>query len=314
MIANPTSSIPFRNFYSRTIPVLCLLTLSVFQSSSNAEILTTFTRPAQETSVATSESGVIVSQLVEEGQAVKKGQVLASLNNSTLVEAKRLATVRAESTIKIRAAESNLNMRRTHWESLAELLEKGHGNQREVDIAKLQLESAQAELELALELREEATIELARINADLDLREIRSPMDGIVVIIHKEPGEYIAANDPIYCSVVRTDCLRADFYLNMSALVEIRELIQAGEMQLPVRLKLGADRDRDFIVQARLIYASPTLDAKSETGRVTVEIDNREQKILSGCRCELLLSIGKGNKNSVGSSKLNRNSVIGFQE
>lgn len=268
---------------------LVLLSATALGNRCHGQILTTFTRPVQESSVATSESGVIVEKLVEEGSIVKAGQVLARLNDSVLKESLRLAKLRSESTVKIRATESTLKMRQSQWESLKDLHERGHGNQREVEMAKLDYDSAVSERELAEEMQKEAEIELARIQAEIEQRIIRSPIDGIVTTIFKEPGEYIAANDPVFCTIVRTDLLRADFYLDAPRLAFIRSQLKSNLLTLNVKISNSGETDGDIIVEGNVIYIAPTLDPKSETGRICLEFNNQKQQILSGSRCVLLI-------------------------
>lgn len=272
---------------NRCISLLCALALVLSYANVEAQLTTTFTRPVQECDVATSESGVIVETFIEEGSVVRQGQILARLNDTTLQEAKRLAELRANSTVRIRSAQSNVEMKKSHANGLKDLLDKGHGNQREVDLANMQLETALAEHELAIQQQKEAQVELAKIQAELELRIIRSPMDGIVSNVFKEPGEYIAANDPIFCNIVRTDKLRADFYLDVNSFEMIND-----QSELLLRIGQVKSTDSGDLVKARLVFRSPTLDPKSETVRISVEFDNGEGKYLSGIRCALVLNNG----------------------
>jgi multidrug efflux pump subunit AcrA (membrane-fusion protein) len=123
----------------------------------------------------------------------------------------------------------------------------------------------------------EAKIELARIEAQLRQRQIRSPIDGIVIDIHRKRGEYLAANDPRFVTVVDVSRLRSRFFVST-------EFAEALERGAPVELFVGAKRAR---MKAQIEFVSPITESESGTVRVDVLIDNAQQKWRSGVVCEL---------------------------
>lgn len=283
----PSGSLPticsswIRSTHSTTLPMAFFVGLAftlLVVPSTSAQITSTFTRPIEECDVAASESGVIFEILVKEGSKVRKGELLGRLNDAALKESCRLAELRAQSTAKVRAAESIKNLKKTQLDNMKELIEKGHGNQRELDQSQLQFDSAQADYESFVQQQQEAQIEFERIKAELEQRMIRSPIDGIVTKVHKSRGEYIAAADPIFCTVVSIEKLTTDFYLDVSTLERIRE----GDA---ATLAIGSNGAKHA---AKIVFRSPTIDPKSSTGRITCELDNPQETILSGVRCVLL--------------------------
>ncbi len=60
----------------------------------------------------------------------------------------------------------------------------------------------------------EAKIELARIDAQILQRQIRSPINGIVIDIHRRPGEFLPSNDPRFATVVDISKLRSRFFVS----------------------------------------------------------------------------------------------------
>jgi RND family efflux transporter MFP subunit len=258
--------------------ILLLVLAFPFSSSAPAQITSTFTRPIEESDVAASESGVIIEILVREGSKVRRGDVLGRLNDAALKESRRLAELRAQSTAKTRAAEAIKNLKQKQLENMRELVEKGHGNQRELDQFQLQFDNARADHEIVIQQQQESQIEFDRINAELGQRLILAPIDGIVTKVHKRPGEYIAASDPVFCTVVAIEKLTADFYLDAPSLEKIRE----GDM---ATILVGSAPSKQ---SARIVFRSPTIDPKSSTGRITCEIDNSSARLLSGVRCELV--------------------------
>ncbi len=261
--------------------LLCPLVLSyvsLFSLSGSAQITSTFTEPFEQCEVAATESGVVLEIRVTEGTIVKKGDVLGVLNDGVFQEAEKLAKLRAESVVRIRSAEAIQRLKKQQLDNLIKLSEKGHANPAEIDQASIQYETALSEVEMAKELQLESKIELEKLRAEIEQRIIRSPIDGIVTKIHKDLGEYVAASDPVFCTVVRLDKLRANFYLEEKMIAGIR----AGDV---LQVSIGDNKRPE---NATVLFRSPIIDPKSSTGRIEVEINNAKSEIMSGVKCVLL--------------------------
>jgi RND family efflux transporter MFP subunit len=241
------------------------------------QITSTFTEPFEQCDVAASESGVVLEIRVTEGSTVKKGDILGVLNDGVFQEAEKLAKMRAESVVRIRSAEAVQRLKKQQLDNLIKLSEKGHANPAEIDQASIQYETALSEVEMAKELQLESRIELEKIQAEIEQRLIRSPIDGVVTKIHKDLGEYIAATDPVFCTVVRLDKLRANFYLEEKVIAAIR----SGDV---LQVSIGDNKRPE---NATVLFRSPIIDPKSSTGRIEVEIDNPQGELMSGIKCVL---------------------------
>jgi RND family efflux transporter MFP subunit len=255
----------------------------MFATNATAQVTVSFTEPFEQIDVSAAEFGLIQRIDVHEGQTVRSGGLLGELDIRVLQESRRLAKQRSESTARINAARADLSLKKSHYDKLAPLLLEGHANQSEIERAKSEYDQAFAALQLAEEESVEANIELARIEAQLSQRQIRSPIDGTVIEVHRRPGEYLSNNDPRFATVVQLNRLRARFFIATNLAVMLKQ----GDT-VSVRI---ADVQRS--VPANVEFVSPITDSQSGTVRVDVLIDNEEQQYRSGISCELLLPDAK---------------------
>ena len=262
--------ISLRSTYTR-ITFSCLILASA-TLSTNAQVLRTFTEPYERIDVSAAELGIVASVDVRLGEDVSKGQLLGKLNQRVLIESRRLAERRANSTARVDAARADLKLRESLYEKLKPLLQSGHANAAEVERAKAEFERAAASLQLAVDENEEAQIELSRIEAQLRQRQIVSPIDGTVIDIHRRPGEYLAANDPEFATVVDVSKLRSRFFVTTDFAKELRR----GQ---PISLLIGTERKP---VTAKIEFVSPITESESGTVRLDVLIDNKKSKWRSG--------------------------------
>lgn len=136
--------------------------------------------PAREARLGFERGGLITEVLVEEGDAVQTGTVLALLDASLLeAERDRLAAQRAQAVAGLELARLTADRQRA-------LAGQGHASSQRFDEARLNAEVAVAEL---------ASIDAALRRVDLDLNKsaLFSPFDGTVGARHVDPGVVVSA-------------------------------------------------------------------------------------------------------------------------
>lgn len=155
-------------------------------------------RAMERAEVAAQESGAVLEVKVDVGDLVKKGDVIALLDDrrlkASLLEAKATLTA-SEAMVVERSAESerakrDLEMKDQLFAQRAvaerELLDSREAT--EVKVARLKASKDQVEaLESALEL----------LNVRLADATIKAPFDGRIVSRHVDPGEWIAPGNPV---------------------------------------------------------------------------------------------------------------------
>lgn len=241
----------------------------------SATVTRSFTEPIEQSVVACSEGGVIVGAFVEEGDAVVVGQRLAVLDNEVLLQAKRIAQARSESTAARDAAASRVELLKVQKETIESLIDGGHVNQYEVQQKHIEFVNAVAELKAAQDELRLNRLEVDRSSAQLARRTIISPINGFVTNIHKQLGEHVSTTEPQYATIVRIDQLKVRFYLDSLTLDQIKP----GSK---VEILVGENR---ISLQAFVKFVSPVIDPDSGTGRIEVIIDNDDLAIRSGTPC-----------------------------
>ena len=266
--------------------VLLLISLSVLMTSSSAAV-EGFAEPFREVVVsAASEPGRVTSRTVDEGATVTEGQILATLDTNVLRATLEIAKKRATMQGRIMAAEADLRIRQRRLRKLDTLRTQGHATQAELDRAELDVATAEASLLRAREERALNELEVIRIEAEIDRRTIRSPINGVVIEVHREVGEVTQIGDPHLLTVVQLNPLKVKFSMTVAQTTGLR----VGDV-LPITIAEAGEE-----TEAEIEAIAPVLDATSGTVKVTCVFDNSEAKYRSGMRCLLDLS-GRANAN-----------------
>jgi RND family efflux transporter MFP subunit len=246
---------------------LCAPTLLQSQTISlDRSGISGFTEPYRSIDVAAAETGTI-----------SKVEVLARRNDDVHAASVGMAKEKLDSKGRLHSAKAELNMQQERYFKLLGLFQRQNASQVEVDRAKTQLDIAKANIEAVQDDFRIASFEHQRAVAQLEMRRLRSPIDGVVTRVHKDSGEFVSASDPVIVSVVQLNPLKVTF----SVPQPMTRDLSSG---LEVELEMGHDKSSAVGV---VEFVSPTTDAQSGTCRVTVKIDNSDNLWQSGDVCVL---------------------------
>ena len=267
----PASHFAFSiSHFSFFIPLLLLLGANRIDGKR----LEGFTEPYQTIAVAAAENGIVQEVRVELGQAVKKGEVLGTLDDDLLKATLEIGQLKANSTAAIDAAKAELDIKEQKLNALTEINRTGGGSREELTRAKADVELGRARLKAAQESLAADRLEVKRIETQLQRRTIRSPIDGVITEIHREPGEFLSITEPKLFTVVRLDRLRAKFYIPSENAVRFSK----GH-----RVKVSGHGDEKPLT-GDIEFVSPVTHAESGLVRVDVIFDNRDGRLRSGQR------------------------------
>jgi RND family efflux transporter MFP subunit len=229
--------------------------------------------------VSSKVTGKVVEVNVEEGQAVRKGQVLARLDDSQVrsslnVAEAQLALARrgaAEDQAKLREAELTRDRR-------AALVKEGVVGKAELDTAQSQVESLQARIAYS---QEQILVSQSQVNArrtDLNDMVVRAPFDGVAISKDAQPGEMIS---PVsagggftrtgICTIVDMSSLEVEVDVNESYINRVRP-------DQPVEAIL--DAYPDWRIPAHVITSVPSADRAKATVKVRIGFEQLDQRIL----------------------------------
>ena len=190
-------------------------------------------------------AGELVELLVEEGDRVAEGQVLARLDGE-------------RSRLEMLAARANLKQARTEYERNIDLHARGL-------ISASMFDSLQYDLEAL-----EATYELKKLTYDYS--KIRAPIAGVVVTREVKPGQHLEVNDVAF-RITETSELVAYLQIPQS---ELSKFAAGHAASIQVASMPGTD------FPATIARVSPTIDARNGTFRATAIIDNQKGDLAPG--------------------------------
>ena len=189
--------------------------------------------------------GEIREVLVEEGDEVEKGQILARLDGDRL-------------RLELNESGARLRKMQRDFERNKDLREKGLLSEGDYEKLQYDLESLQASYNLA--------------SLELDYTQIRAPISGVISERYIKLGNTISVNDPLY-RVTSFDPLVA--YLH----VPEREYQQISADQ-PVAIDIDALADMEIL--AGVTRVSPIVDPETGTFKITIEIRDESRRIKPG--------------------------------
>lgn len=246
-----------------------------------AQELVGVTGPAREADLAFAEPGIIGEILVEEGQRVEAGQVLASLDNRVLAVRLEIARLRAGSLARLQAAQAELEMRSRRLTQMERLASRGSANEDELAKTRADFAAAEAAVQMAKEERETLQLEARETEAGIEQRTLRSPFAGVVTRLFRDVGENVAQGNPPVLNLVQLDPL---------------EIIVHVEPDTARRLRVGqklqaraAEAPEGAAVEAEVSFISPVADASSGTTRVRLRLPNGEGRHRSGMKYRVKL-------------------------
>ncbi len=253
-----------------------------------------YTEPYRSIEMTAAESGLISKVHVEEGDEVRSGDPILSLDTTVLEAQLAIARIQADSTAAIAVATAEVNVARERYGKLSRLQRSGTAHSTEVIQASAELKKAEGNLQMAKEEKSIAQGRVREIEAQIERRILRSPIDGIILEINRDlaesadsavPGERAQA----LAKVARLDKLRlvvhlpADLIGDLGAGDSVRVLILRENSLQTDRFGSGVE------VTGEVEFLSPAIDPSSETVRARIVIDNSEGGHRSGSHAYVLL-------------------------
>jgi membrane fusion protein (multidrug efflux system) len=198
-------------------------------------------------------SGRVTHLYIQEGSAVKYGDVLVKINDADL----RAELLRTQ--LQLELAE------------IREVRQKALLENRAI---------AAEDYEVALNLVKTLEAEIDLIQARINKTEIRAPFDGVIGLRNISPGAYITPSD-IVVSMQDFDRIRLNFSIPER---------HAGRVQNGDRVqftRLGTQRT----YSARILAIEPRIDATTRTLSLRAFADNPNREIIPGSFVEISLEL-----------------------
>lgn len=188
------------------------------------------------------EGGLVTAVLVDAGQYVKKGQVLARLDAS--VQRQQVASMAAG----IRAAKADAALAQSNLDRAARLVGKGFISKADIDLKTATRDGMSAKVAVA-------QAQLGEMNARMARLDVRAPAAGLVLSRTVETGQVVSPANNLFR-------IAEDGVLEMRALVAEQDMarLKAG-MSATVR-PVGSTNE----YHGRIWLLDPVIDALSRQG------------------------------------------------
>lgn len=231
--------------------------------------------PDQVADVGSAVTGIIEKLNVALGERVEAGQPVVVLRADVERANANAATLRTQMDAEVKAAAANLELARQKVVRTQQLVAKDFVSQQALDQASAEMEVAVQKHTLARSQQRIYGQEQAMAQAQLGLRTLRSPINGIVVERYSNLGERV--EDRPVLRVASIDPLR------VSLMVPIT---QYGQVHLGDRLSIHPELPGIGAVSAKVEYVDKVVDAASNTFRVRLSLPNPDHRLPAGLRCK----------------------------
>jgi len=217
--------------------------------------------------------GVVAQIFVETGKEVKKGDVLAQLDD------RQVRSERDVAQSKVKGLEANMKA----WESEAKIYQSDYDRDQEMfkanlitakqlEHSKFKVNSSTYELEREKQNLAVATGELQTLDLRLEKTKIMAPFAGVVARRYINQGQKISTNDKTFW-ITETSPLYVQFTLPESYLGHVNK----GQ---DVTVLSSSRQDEKHTAKIRII--SPVADASSGTIEIRAELEGAVRSLMPG--------------------------------
>jgi RND family efflux transporter MFP subunit len=229
--------------------------------------------------VSSKVTGKVVDVLVEEGQAVKQGQILAHLDDTQVRAALALAEAQlaaarksaAEDQAHLQQAELTLHRRQ-------QLVEENVVGKAELDEAQSNVDALKARIAYADQQVAVAESQVNLQKTNLADMVVRAPFSGVAISKDAQPGEMIS---PVsagggftrtgICTIVDMSSLEIEVDVNESYINRVRDR---------QRVEAVLDAYPEWRIPSHVITTIPSADRQKATMKVRIGFDKLDPRIL----------------------------------
>jgi len=240
----------------------------------------------QETAIYPRANGYLKRFLVDIGDSVKEGQLLAEIETPEIdAQLNRARAAVQQALANIEKAKMDLNLAETTWKRY-ETVGAGGISQQELDEKRTELDQAEAGLNVERANHVAAQAEVQRLEALTSFKQVTAPFAGTISTRNFDIGALLSpgntgANRELF-QISRTDTLRVFTKVPQSHAT----LIEDGQ---PVELTIRNYPGRSF--EGKVSRSAGSLDPSTRTLRVQVDVANSDNALYAGMYGQLKFHI-----------------------
>ncbi|MBC7925063.1 MAG: efflux RND transporter periplasmic adaptor subunit [Bryobacteraceae bacterium] len=267
--------------------------------------------PDETSTVSAEVPGRVTSILVDFGQTIRKGQVIAELDKQELtlaVERARASLAqtlarlgldaehedaRPDSTPAIRQALAQMEDSRSKFENASRLVKSGDISQERYTEIQKQFQARQALLEGARDDTRTLLAQVQALKTEVSLARkrlgdasVRAPFDGSVSERLVSPGQYLKENTPLL-TLVKTNPMRLRLTVPENA---------AGNIRVGTTLTFTTDAAPGLEFNAIVRELNPSLEMKSRTLTAEARLTANDARLRPGMFVQVQLTLSRGNE------------------
>lgn len=251
------------------------------QGSSATPILqaTGYVTARRQATVSAQITGTLTEVLIEEGERVEAGQVLARLESTA--QRAQFAEVQAQlaqARAQLGQFESELAQVQRDYVRQQELYERKLVSQQAVETARTQVEALTSQLKTQQRSVDVVSAGLKSAQVQLDYTTVRAPFAGVVIAKAAQVGEIVS---PLSAgggftrtgigTIVDMDSLEIEVDVNESYINRVKANAPAQAL---------LDAYQDWTIPAKVIAIIPTADRGKATVKVRVGLEQKDPRIL----------------------------------
>ena len=212
-----------------------------------------YTKAKRSVSIASETSGIIEALPVNEGQKVKKNELICKI---------RVGAREA----KLAEAEALMRSKEIDFKAAKKLVEKGHFSLSRAAAAQAAFDTAKALV--------------AQRKIELEYTMIRAPFDGVLDVRHVELGDFITIGQP--CGTV----------IDKNPLKIVTQVSEKQVSALKTGANGKATLATGEVVEGIISYVAEKADPVTRTFRMEVEVDNSDYRLRDGVSTNLEVEAG----------------------
>jgi RND family efflux transporter MFP subunit len=234
--------------------------------------------PLQSVDVRAQVTSTVREVHIREGQNVRQGDLLFSLDSRT--DEANLKKAQAQ----VEKDKADLSTAQRNLERQRGLMQQKFISQAALDTAQNQVDTLTGQLAI-----DTAAVEAARVA--IGYGQIRAPFAGRTGIINVRPGSLVmpsgatSTTAPPMVTITQIDPISVQFTLPEKELPGLQRALAAGQLEVTARPQADAQP-----VKGRVNFVDNAVDTATGTIRVKAEFDNREGRLWPGMYATVTLS------------------------